>query len=56
MGPCVVREIHFLLLSTEEYQNVSIDRCVEKRKEIRRKLVTCMKDAKDCVLVPFKKR
>lgn len=56
MGPCVVGEIRFLLLSIEEYQNASSDRCVEKRREIRRELVKCMKVAKDWVLVPFKKR
>lgn len=53
MGPCDVGEIHFLLLSVEKHQNVSSVRCVEKRREIRRELVRCMKDAKDWVLVPF---
>jgi hypothetical protein len=45
-----------LLLSIEEYQNVGSNRCVEKRREVRRELVRCMKDAKDWVLVPFKTR
>jgi hypothetical protein len=39
-GVCDVYDIHFLLLIIEE--------------EIRRELVSCMKDAKDRVLVPFK--
>jgi len=51
VGPCDVGEINFLLLSIEEYQNVSSDRCVGKRREVRRELVRCMKDAKDWVLV-----
>jgi hypothetical protein len=53
---CDDGEIHFLLVNIEDYENISSDRRVERRREIRRKLVRCMKDAKDRVLVPFKTR
>lgn len=56
MGPCDVAKSNFLLSSIEEYQNVSSDRCVEKRREIRSELVRCMKDAKDWILMPFETR